>query len=43
MEIGAEDTGEVVMFDHPSIAWTQAHQLTRMLINISVVGLDDLS
>jgi hypothetical protein len=39
MEIDADDTGDVVMFDHPSIAWTQAHQLTRMLINIRVVNL----
>jgi hypothetical protein len=43
MEIDAEHTGDVVMFDHPSIAWTQAYQLTRMLINISGVDLDSLS
>jgi hypothetical protein len=43
MEIDTEHTGDVVMFDHPSIACTQAYQLTRMLINISGVDLDSLS
>lgn len=42
MEINTEDTGDTVMFDHPSIAWTQAHQLTRVLIKISIVDLDTL-
>jgi hypothetical protein len=42
MEINTEDTGDTVMSDHPSIAWTQAHQLARMLIKISVVDLDTL-
>jgi hypothetical protein len=43
MEIDTEDTGDVVMFDHPRIAWTQAYQLIRLLINVSVVDLDTLS
>ena len=43
MEINTEHTGDVVMFDNPSIACTQAYQLARMLINISGVDLDSLS
>jgi hypothetical protein len=38
-----EHTGDTVPFDHPAIAQTQAHQLIRMLTNISVVNLDTLS
>ena len=43
MEMDAEDTGDAVMFDHPNITRTQAHQLTRMLVDISVVDLDTLA
>jgi hypothetical protein len=43
MEIDLEHTGDTVPFDHPALARTQAHQLIRMLTNISVVNLDALS
>jgi hypothetical protein len=43
MEIDVENTGDTVPFDHPAIARTQAHQLIRMLTNVSVVNLKILS
>lgn len=42
MEVDRETSGAVVFFDHPTIALTQAHQLSRMLFNISAVDLGAL-
>lgn len=43
MERDDERTADTVRFDDPAIAWTQATQLARVLVNISVVDLDTLA
>lgn len=43
MELDTEHTGDLVAYDDPAIARTHAHQLLRVLINISTVDLDSFS
>lgn len=43
MEVDTAYPADPVLFDDPAILRTQAHQLARVLINLSVVDLDSLS